>query len=166
LRWKPLDYLTLLLEAGFIVAVASPRAFRLFCAAAVLFHFAIFIAFGIDFTANVAAYAVFFEWSILVDRIAGTGLQRRARVVRSRLASNRAWVVVAVVAVAGASSIAANRVGTPVVYVTQRISTRPNRVAALLVFAVAVPLAVGYLAVRVRDAFSPRRPRLLLKAPP
>src|SRR5262249_36226399 len=127
--WKPLDYLTVLLEAGFVVAVASPRAFRVFCAAAVLFHFAIFIAFGIDFTANVAAYAVFFEWSILVDQVDGIQLQRWARAVRARLASSRAWVIIGVIVVAGALSIAVDRVGAPVVYVTQQVSTHPNRVA-------------------------------------
>jgi hypothetical protein len=36
----------------------------------------------------------------------------------------------------------------------------------LLVFAVAVPLAVGYLTVRARNAFGTRRSRLLLKTPP
>jgi len=164
--WKPLDYLTVLLEAGFIIAVASPRAFRVFCAAAVLFHFAIFIAFGIDFTANVAAYAVIFEWSILVDRLDGTELQTRARAVRSWLAAKRAWVVLGVLAVAAAVSIVADRVGSPVGYLAHQFSNRPSRVAALLVFAVAVPLAVGYLAVRARNAFGQGRVKAIVTKQP
>jgi uncharacterized membrane protein YphA (DoxX/SURF4 family) len=157
--WKPFDYVTVLLEAGFIVAVASPRAFRVFCAAAVLFHLAIFVAFGIDFTANVAAYAVFFEWSMLVDRLEGAELRARARAVRSWLASRRAWIVVGVLGLAGALAVIADHVGAPVVHVANRFSTRPNRVAVLLVFAIAVPLAVGYLAVCARNAFRPRAMR-------
>ena len=166
LFWKPLDYLTLFLELGFLIALASPRAFRVFCAGAVVFHFAIFIAFGIEFTANVVTYAVFFEWSVVVDRIHGAELRTRAGAVRSRLAAHRAFVGLFALTIGVAVSIATDRIGPPVVYVAQRFAARPTWAASVVVFAVAVPLALGYLVFRARAAFSPVRSRLLLKAPP
>ena len=32
-----------------------------------MFHFAVFLAFGIAFTRNVVAYSIFFEWSRLIE---------------------------------------------------------------------------------------------------
>src|SRR5205823_4682692 len=75
LFWKPFDYLTLLFEVGFVIAIASPRATRLFFATAVVFPFSVCVWFCIVFSSSVVAYAVFFEWSAVIDRVRAPGTE-------------------------------------------------------------------------------------------
>jgi uncharacterized membrane protein YphA (DoxX/SURF4 family) len=147
--WKPLDYLTVFFEIGFAVAIFSPRWMRLFCAAAVLFHFAIFLAFGIDFTASIVAYAIFFEWSPVADRILASDM---LRAVASRIAAlfqraRRAVGAVVLVAGAGLYLLTAG-VGAPLRDAASPVFANPDQAATLFVFAVALPLALAYIALR------------------
>jgi hypothetical protein len=60
--FKLLDYSTLVLEAGFMIAMFRWRWFLTFCAAACLFHFGVLLMMGITFVNNVIAYAAFVPW--------------------------------------------------------------------------------------------------------
>jgi hypothetical protein len=142
--WEPLDYLTVLLEAGFIVAIVSPRSVRVLCAVAIVFHLATFVALGIDFTPNVVAYAVFVRWSRAVDclhispRTRGSAADARAWLVRKRAAAGP------LVVLSGAGLYAlTSRVGAPAVYAVGHLVGSPQRTATLLLFGLAllVPLA-------------------------
>jgi len=155
--WKPFDYLTLWLELGFIFAITSPRATRSFCAAAVLFHLGILLTFDIDFTGNVVAYAIFFEWSYVVDRARplqrfpwATAFARRARLT---LARSRAPIGAAVFAAGVALYLVTRRVGKPAEYVAGWITTRPGRVAPLVLFVFVLPIAVAYLVAALSSRF-------------
>jgi hypothetical protein len=67
--WKMVDYSTLLLEAGFLVAMFRRTAFLVVCSLACLFHFGIVILMQITFLSNVIAYAAFVDWDRVVRRV-------------------------------------------------------------------------------------------------
>lgn len=148
LMWKPLDYLTVFFEVGFAVAILSPRWMRLFCAVAVLFHFAIFLAFGIDFTASVVAYAIFFEWSTIADRILPDAVHGTATRIGDLFRRARIAVGPAVLVAGAALYLLAARVGAPLRNVAPPVVSNPDQAATLCVFAVALPVALTYVAVR------------------
>jgi hypothetical protein len=153
LIWKPLDYMTVFFEVGFAVAIVSRRWTRLFCAAAVGFHFAIFLAFGIDFTASVIAYSIFFQWSTVIDRLRIPQSARmlakdfRAVLWRTRLAVGPAVLLGGV-----ALFLLHNRIGTPMRYLAAPVATNPDQAATLFLFAIVLPLALGYLGLRAINA--------------
>ncbi len=60
--WEMLDWATVVFEMGFLVAVFYPRAFRLFCGIAVLFHLAVVLMFNITFSNHLIVYALFVDW--------------------------------------------------------------------------------------------------------
>ena len=64
--WKLLDYGTLLIEGGMLLAIVSRHAFRVFCALACLFHFGVWMVMDIGFSTNVTAYAAFANWALLL----------------------------------------------------------------------------------------------------
>ena len=145
LIWKPFDYLTLLFEVGFVIAIASPRATRLFCATAVVFHFAIFLGFGIDFTASVVAYAVFFEWSAVIDRLRTPGTEPPAsRAARELLWRRRAALGPAVLLAGVALYLLTDHFGAPIKRLAPRIVANPDQAATLLVFGVALAITLAY----------------------
>ena len=153
LVWKPLDYLTVAFELGFAIAIASPRRLRLFCAAAVVFHFAIFLAFGIDFTGNVVAYAIFFPWSTVVDRLR---VPRAVHTVTDdlRAALARAGMAVGPVVLVGGACLflLRDRIGTPMRHLAPPVVPNPDQAATLFLFALALPVALAYLGVRAIEA--------------
>jgi uncharacterized membrane protein YphA (DoxX/SURF4 family) len=156
LVWKPLDYLTVFFEAGFAFAIASPRWTRMFCAAAVVFHFGAFIAFGIDFTGSVVAYAIFFEWSIVLDQVHVPRTTRTTRAIAEQfrdLLPRIRFVLGPAVFLAGIGLyLFSDRFGSPISSLTGRFVTNPDRVAAFLVFGVALSGALGYVVVRATSA--------------
>jgi hypothetical protein len=153
LVWKPLDYLTVLFELGFAIAIVSPRRLRLFCAAAVVFHFAIFLAFGIDFTGNVVAYAIFFPWSTAVDRLrTPRALHTATGDLRSALSRARVLVGPAVLVGGAALFLLRDRIGTPMRHLAPPVVANPDQAATLFLFALALPVALAYLGVRAIDA--------------
>lgn len=149
LVWKPLDYLTVLFELGFALAIVSPRRLRLFCAAAVVFHFAIFLAFGIDFTGSVVAYSIFFPWSTVVDRIRiPRSLNRRVNDLFSLLSRARVVVGLAVVFGGAALLLLRNWIGTPMRHLAPPVVSNPDQAATFLLFAIALSLALSYIGLR------------------
>lgn len=66
LFWASLDYLTVALEAGLVVAILWPVAFRLMLAFFVLFHVGIYVTMGIGFGAAIIAYGAFVQWRALM----------------------------------------------------------------------------------------------------
>jgi hypothetical protein len=75
--WKQLDYSTLVIEAGFLVAWFSLRLFRITCAVACLFHVGVLLAMDIAFTPNVVAYAAFVNWRYVGERVGADGWLER-----------------------------------------------------------------------------------------
>jgi hypothetical protein len=153
LVWKPLDYLTIFFEAGFVLAIASPRWTRMFCAAAVVFHFGAFVAFGIDFTGSVVAYAIFFEWSMVVDRAQVPRTSRASAGQFRNLLPRIRFVLGPAVFLAGVGLyLFSDRFGSPITSLTGRFATNPDRAAAFLVFGVALSGALAYAVVRATSA--------------
>jgi hypothetical protein len=147
LVWKPIDYLVLLFELGFVVAIASPRWTRLFCAAAVVFHFAVFLAFGIAFTRNVVAYSIFFEWSRLIDHlhVRQAAEETATTHLRESLTRIRAWIGPAVLLAGAALYLLTENVGAPIGHLAPRVVTSPNQSATFVVFEFALPAALAYV---------------------
>ena len=153
LVWKPIDYLVLFFEVGFVIAIASPRWTRLFCAAAVVFHFGVFLAFGIAFTASVVAYSVFFEWSSIIDRLhVGRAAGEIATHLREMLSRMRA-VIGPVVLLAGvALYLLTVDIGAPIRRLAPRVVTGPDKAATLVFFVFALPVALTYIVLRMAGA--------------
>jgi hypothetical protein len=63
--WVTLDYGTLVLEVGLLVAVLSPVLFRRALALAVLFHLGVWLTMTITFAVSVLAYGAFVRWDWL-----------------------------------------------------------------------------------------------------
>jgi len=94
--WEPLDVMTVAIESAFLVALVSPRAFRLVCALATGFHLGIALLMDIAFTSNVIVYGAFARWDLVGARLGavwpGLGgltarLRRAAEAVRGRPAA-------------------------------------------------------------------------------
>lgn len=62
--WEMLDYLTVIFEFGFLLAILSPIVFRVFIIGAIFFHVSIFLTLQISFTINLLTYLLFVNWSI------------------------------------------------------------------------------------------------------
>ena len=153
LVWKPLDYLTVLFELGFAIAIVSPRRLRLFCAAAVVFHFAIFLAFGIDFTGSVVAYSIFFPWSTAVDRVrVPRSAQALAGNVGGMLSRLRVVVGPAVLLGGVALFLLRDRIGAPMRHLAPPVVSNPDQAATIVLFAIALPVAFAYVLVRAASA--------------
>lgn len=67
--WEFLDYGTVIFEAGFLLAILTPRTTRLFVCFAVIFHFSIMMMLNIAFLPNFLAYAAFLDWSLIHRKI-------------------------------------------------------------------------------------------------
>lgn len=62
--WEIQDYLTIIFEFGFLIAIINPLAFRVFVIAAVIFHISVFLTFDITFVTNLLTYLLFINWAI------------------------------------------------------------------------------------------------------
>lgn len=145
LVWKPFDYLTVFFEAGFVIAIASPRWTKLFCAAAVVFHFAIFLGFGIAFTGSVVAYSVFFEWSTVIDRLHVPTAGAVAKHLCEFVSRARAAIGPAVLLAGAALYLLTDHIGVPMRYLASGVVTNPTRAATLFLFGLALPVALAYI---------------------
>ena len=63
--WEALDWMTLIVEIGVIVAVLSWVALRITLALMTVFHLAVLLMMNITFATNVIGYAAFFRWGRL-----------------------------------------------------------------------------------------------------
>jgi uncharacterized membrane protein YphA (DoxX/SURF4 family) len=66
--WEALDWLTVGLECGIILAAVSWRSYRVILAIATQFHLGILLVLNIAFFGNVLAYGAFVQWSRLLGR--------------------------------------------------------------------------------------------------
>lgn len=67
--WEFQDWAAVIFEAGFILAWAHRKSFRIFCAVGGVFHLMVMVTFGICFWFNVLAYSCFVDWSSLLQRL-------------------------------------------------------------------------------------------------
>ncbi len=80
--WEIFDYMTVLIEAAFLLTVFRRRAFLFVCGLACLFHLGIALAMGIAFVGNILAYSCIVDWSGIEPRL-GTLLSVWNRVLES-----------------------------------------------------------------------------------
>lgn len=67
--WESLDYLTIILEVGFIVAILHRTSTRIFVSLAVVFHFSVMLMLNIAFVVNLLAYAAVLDWSWIHQKL-------------------------------------------------------------------------------------------------
>ena len=60
--WECMDYLTVLFETSFLLAIFHTRSTRIYICFAVLFHFSLMMILNISFLPNFVAYAAFLNW--------------------------------------------------------------------------------------------------------
>ena len=119
----------------------------------VVFHFAIFLAFGIDFTGSVLAYSIFFQWSTVVDRVhIPRSVHTLARDLRAVLLRTRSAIGPAVLLGGAALFLLRNEIGAPMRHLAPAVVTNPDQAATLFLFAIVLPLALGYLGLRAINA--------------
>jgi len=84
--WEALDYFTVVLECGVIVAALSWRYFYPVLCVLVIFHLAIWPTMGIMFPYNLLAYAAFLPWTRIAPSAVRDLLDRSASWLASRSA--------------------------------------------------------------------------------
>lgn len=67
--WELIDWLTVAIEIGMLVAVVTWPTFRAMLAVACVFHLSILLTLGIAFSSNVIAYGAFVGWAGLVSPV-------------------------------------------------------------------------------------------------
>ena len=67
--WSLLDWVTVIFETGFLIAVLRAGWTRLFVSFAVLFHFSTMLTLNIAFLVNFPAYAAFLPWGKIHESI-------------------------------------------------------------------------------------------------
>lgn len=67
--WSILDWVTVIFETGFLIAVLRAGWTRLFVCFAVLFHFSTMLTLNIAFLVNFPAYAAFLPWGNIHESI-------------------------------------------------------------------------------------------------
>jgi uncharacterized membrane protein YphA (DoxX/SURF4 family) len=72
--WEAIDWFTVALECGLVVAVLWWRMFRIGIAFAALFHLGILLMMNIQFSANVIAYGAFMRWNLIAPSREGSVL--------------------------------------------------------------------------------------------
>ncbi len=78
LFWELLDWLTVIWEMGFMVALFFPKIFRWFVGYAVFFHLGVLLLLNIDFSINLLVYTPFINWGKLGHALGS----RKAKVIR------------------------------------------------------------------------------------
>jgi hypothetical protein len=72
--WEALDWFTVALECGLIVAVLWWRTFRIGIAFAALFHLGVLLMMNIQFSANIVAYGAFLRWNLIAPTKSGSAI--------------------------------------------------------------------------------------------
>lgn len=89
LPWEALDWGTLIVEGGLVIAVLSWRSWRIWLALLCMFHLGVALTLNIWFIINIMAYASFVKWSLVpLPQAVTTGLG-------DWLGTGRRWVWVA-----------------------------------------------------------------------
>ena len=104
--WESLDYAAVAFELGAVVALfVSARAFKVWCVAAVLFHFFNYLALNISFTMYLPLYMAFVDWEPAADR----ARRLTARLLPTSLARSTAAACIVVSAVLAWSTEASSK---------------------------------------------------------
>lgn len=130
--WEVLDWATVLLEAGILLAVPWWRAFRIAISFAALFHLSVFLLMDIRFASNLIVYAAFVSWGLAATRIGGAEFFTKTISLNSRFLQ-RIIVLLAAVASVGMWSITSH-------------SELPVVIVGWITLAGGAALGVGYLA--------------------
>ncbi|RYZ95223.1 MAG: hypothetical protein EOP47_26260 [Sphingobacteriaceae bacterium] len=69
LIWKAMDYITLVMEVGFLLSVWRRKMFSYFIAAAFVFHVMVVLLFNIRFFSNIIVYAIFIDWASVDSKL-------------------------------------------------------------------------------------------------
>lgn len=159
--WEALDWMTIVLEGGFLFAVLSRRVFRLFLAVAVLFHLGVLSMMNIGFSVNLIGYAAFVNWEPVLAPILRRGAALGARVERLV----RGWGAAQVLGVALAYFVLFRLVGRPLFTALEGVGFDPPTIPADVVLMVpATVIAVGYLVTRF-TGWRPQRPTAVAPSP-
>ena len=75
LLWEALDWFTVALECGVVIAVLWWRALRIMVAFAALFHLGVLLMMNIQFSANTIAYGAFVRWGLVLPSGSGSALR-------------------------------------------------------------------------------------------
>lgn len=77
--WECMDYLTVLFEISFVLAIFRVQSIKVYICFAVLFHFSLMMILNISFLPNFVAYAAFINWEKIADfvRQRATGTRRK-----------------------------------------------------------------------------------------
>lgn len=129
--WELNDWLTVLFEIGFLLAVIHRFAFQLFLVLAVIFHLGVWLLMSIDFTQNLIAYAVFVPWLLLLPRAGAIGQAKAS----------------ATISVAALVFFLLLSVAAMVVLVTQesRILAFASTPVAVILFTIGIGFVLGWL---------------------
>lgn len=65
--WELMDYLIIIFEIGFLIAIANYKWFRGWVIAALCFHVGVFFILDITFSKNVIAYFLFLDWVVIMS---------------------------------------------------------------------------------------------------
>jgi predicted DCC family thiol-disulfide oxidoreductase YuxK/uncharacterized membrane protein YphA (DoxX/SURF4 family) len=150
--WELLDYMTIILEASFLLVVANRRAFRVVCALACFFHFGIALTMRIPFWPNVLAYAAFYDWSGLTSRKPA----RRAVAAFERFVT---WLTPLMVgSLALIVSVAYVTAGNPLLSLAGLIGPEPESTVGYPPLILGVVVASAFLVGEIGKAFAPARP--------
>jgi len=133
--WEVLDYLTIVLEGGFVLAVLTVRGTRVFAAGAALFHLVVMLVMDIAFLSNTLVYASFVDWTPVARRLHVSGAWLRHRLVP-------AGVLLAGVGWAALSA----QTGPPLVALVGLVTDRANLLVHLALLTVSGAVALTYLA--------------------
>ncbi|MDX1872743.1 hypothetical protein SBI67_11460 [Mycolicibacterium sp. 120266] len=74
--WELVDWLTVIFEFAFLLAMPWWRAFRTVLAVATTFHLGVLLTMGIDFSSAVVAYGAFVSWSVIARWIGDSAVGR------------------------------------------------------------------------------------------
>lgn len=92
--WECVDYLTVIFEVGFLLAIFHPRSTRLFLCFAVLFHFSLMMVLNISFLPNFLAYAAFLNWTWIDNFVKQKAANTEVKSVK------RKWLAPVIIALA------------------------------------------------------------------
>ncbi|MEX0771566.1 MAG: HTTM domain-containing protein [Balneolales bacterium] len=83
--WIMLDYLTIIFEVGFLIAVLHPVSIRIFLVLAVIFHTGTLMMLNIAFATNLIVYAAFVNWPGLLPRFGLPEISRNGKLILSKI---------------------------------------------------------------------------------
>jgi len=145
--WEAMDWMTLALECGFIVALFWLTGMRIACAIATVFHLGVGLLMNILFYFNVIAYGVFVDWRRIVPERWRSGLGRA-------FGAAKPWHLAVATAVWVGVALPTGR--NPVTLALAPLTDRPDLVIEWVAVVAAFVIGAGYLAVKLSSVVAAR----------